>query len=609
MSHRTLIELAAILVLGILAQWISWRLRMPSILLLLATGLIAGPVTGWLHPDVLLGELLLPLVSLSVAVILYEGGLNLKLRELRDVGRAFFLLVTVGVAVSWVTGTLAAHWLLGFDWAVASLLGAILVVTGPTVIGPMLRHLRLRGKVGALLKWEGIIIDPIGATLAVLAFTVVQADAVGEGFGRAILELASTLVLGVAAGGVAAWILIVVLARFWVPDTLHNPVSLMLMIAAFTTANVLQEESGLLAVTVMGIVLANQTRVSIRHVVEFKESLTVLLVSGLFIVLGARLRPEALAEIGWASLAFVAVLIVIARPAGVLLSTWRSPLTWQERAFLCCMAPRGIVAASISSVFALSLVAIGYPGALDIVPVTFLVVFVTVLLYGSLAGVLARRLGLAQANPQGILFVGADPWVRAVARALHDERYPVFLVDTHFESIRDCRMAGLPCLYGSALAEDTREAIDYSGLGRMLAVTSNDEVNSLACMRYAEDFGRQEVYQLPFAPRKEGRHEAVPAEHRGRLLFGEELTHRALGELAGPEPRVKKTPLTEEFDFAAFQARNADSMRPLLVLKSDGKLQVRTVDGLAEPQPGDVVVSLVRAAGAEEPEERSASAG
>ncbi|HEY8518393.1 MAG TPA: sodium:proton antiporter [Candidatus Binatia bacterium] len=595
MSHHTLISLAAILVLGITAQWIAWRLRMPSILLLLASGLVAGPVLGWLDPDELFGELLLPLVSLSVAVILYEGGLNLKLRELRDVGRAFFLLVTVGVAVSWVTGALAARWLLGLEWAVASLLGAILVVTGPTVIGPMLRHLRLRGKVGALLKWEGIIIDPIGATLAVLAFTVVQAD-VGEGFGRATIELASTLVIGVAIGGVAAAILIVVLSRYWVPDTLHNPVSLMLMIAAFTTANVLQEESGLLAVTVMGIVLANQTRVSIRHVVEFKESLTVLLVSGLFVVLGARLRPEALAELGWASFAFVAVLILIARPAGVLLSTWRSTLTWQERAFLCCMAPRGIVAAAISSVFALSLVSLGYAGALAIVPVTFLVVFVTVLLYGSLAGVLARRLGLAQANPQGVLFVGADPWVRAVASALHDEQIPVFLVDTHFENIRDCRMSGLPCLYGSALAEETREAIDYSGLGRMLAVTSNDEVNSLACMRYAEDFGRQEIYQLPFAPRKEGRHEAVPAEHRGRFLFGQEHTHRALSALAGPQPTVKKTPLTAEFDFAAFQARNAGTLLPLFVLKPDGKLQVATVEGLAEPQPGDVVVSLVLAA-------------
>jgi len=453
LSHEILLHLTAILVLGILAQWIAWRVRLPSILALLATGIVAGPVTGWLEPNELFGNLMLPLVSLSVAVILYEGGLNLKLHELHEIGNVFIRLTTIGAAIAWLVGTVAAHFILDFQWPVATLLGAILVVTGPTVIGPILRHLRLRGKVSALLKWEGIIIDPVGATLAVLVFTVVQAGVSSEGFHDAAIDLAQTLGIGMVAGFLAAGILILVLARFWVPDALHNPVSLMLMFAAFTTSS-------------------------------------------------ARLQLDQLRELGWDSFAFVAVMILAARPLSVLVATWRSTLTWQERFFLCCMAPRGIVAAAISSVFALSLVREGYPDAVKIVPVTFLVVFVTVLLYGLAASPIARWLGLTQANPQGILFVGADPWVQTVAKALHDEGCRVLLIDTDWENLSQCRMAGLPCLYGSALAEAAREEIDYTGLGRMLAVTSNNEVNSLACLHYAEDFGRQEVYQLPFSPFK-----------------------------------------------------------------------------------------------------------
>lgn len=451
MSHAVLFQLSGIFVLGIVAQWTAWWVRLPSILLLLTAGILAGPVTGWLHPDELFGELMLPLVSLSVAVILYEGGLNLRTRELKSVGGVFFLLTTIGAGISWAVGTFSARWLLGLPWPVATLLGAILVVTGPTVIGPILRHLRLRGKVGALLKWEGIIIDPLGATLAVLVFTVIQAGVGHEGLSRAAAVLGMTLGIGVVAGSLAAGVLILVLSRFWVPDTLHNPVSLMLMFLAFTAANALQEESGLLAVTVMGIVVANQKWVSIKHVVEFKETLTVLLISSLFIILSARLHVEDLLGLGWESFAFVAILMFVARPVGVLAATFRSALTWQERAFLCCMAPRGIVAAAISSVFALSLAEAGYPEAIAIVPVTFLVVFVTVLLYGLGASPLARRLKLTQSNPQGILFVGAYPWVRALAKLLKEEGCPVFLIDTDWYKVSRCRMAGLPCFYGSVL--------------------------------------------------------------------------------------------------------------------------------------------------------------
>lgn len=594
LSHEILPRLTGILVLGVLAQWVAWRVRLPSILLLLVAGIVAGPVTGWLRPTELFGGLFLPLVSLSVAVILYEGGLNLKFRELRNTGRVFLVLTTLGVAVSWVLGTLAGILILRLPVAVAALLGAILVVTGPTVVGPILRHLRLRGKVGALLKWEGIIIDPVGAALAVMVFTVVEAGGFREGFRDAAQNLGLTLLIGVVAGCLAAGVLVLALSRYWVPDSLHNPVSLALMFVAFTVAQLTQEESGLLAVTVMGIAVANQKWVSIRHVVEFKETLTVLLISCLFIVLAAGLRPGDLRGLGWESLGFVVAMIVLVRPVSVLLSTLGSPFTWPERLFLCCMAPRGIVAAAISSVFAAGMVAAGYPNATEIVPVTFLLVFVTVLLYGLIAAPLARRLGLVLANPQGVLFVGADSWARSLAVALKEEGCPVFLIDSDWENIRRSRMSGLPCLYGSALAEQTHEEIDFSGIGKLLAVTSNNEVNSLACLHFAEEFGKQEVYQLPFSAAKEGRHEVVPMSHRGRLLFGPELSHAPLTELMQGQPRVKKTKLTKEFDYGSFRAEHGEAASPLFVLKPNGTVLVCTVKGLPDPRPGDLILSIVR---------------
>jgi NhaP-type Na+/H+ or K+/H+ antiporter len=272
MAHDILIRLAGILVLGIAAQWLAWRLRLPALLLLLAFGLAAGPGTGFLDPDRLLGPLLHPLVSLAVAVILYEGGLSLRLRELHEVGPVILKLVTAGVLITWLGTALAAWLLLELDWAVAFLLGAILVVTGPTVVGPMLRHLRLGGRVGAILKWEGIIIDPLGAVLAFLVASFVKSSHAGHLAVEAVGELGRLVVVGAGLGVAGAILVIAALRRYWVPDALHNALSLTAVVVAFTLGNVLQEEAGLLAATLMGVTLANQRRVPVRHLVEFKEN-------------------------------------------------------------------------------------------------------------------------------------------------------------------------------------------------------------------------------------------------------------------------------------------------------------------------------------------------
>jgi NhaP-type Na+/H+ or K+/H+ antiporter len=594
LSHeqRLLVEVTGILVLGIGAQWLAWRLRVPSILLLLGVGFLAGPATGLLHPDALFGELLLPVVSLSVGLILFEGGLSLRLADLRQIGWPLWSLVSVGALVTWALASGAAYTLLGMGGGVALLLGSILVVTGPTVIGPLLRHIRPAGRVAAIAHWEGIVIDPVGAVLAVLVY---EALAVAPSTGAlaaiqaAAPQLGTTLLVGLAAGGVGALAAIEVLRRFLVPDFLQSPLLLTLVAFAFTLSNLVQAESGLLAVTLMGVILANQRLVPVRHLVEFKENLRVLLIAALFILLAARVAPRDLLALGWRGPLFVAFLVTVARPVSVFLATLGSGLELRERIFLAWLAPRGIVAASVASVFALRT---GDSGA-GLVPATFLVIVGTVAVYGLTAGPLARGLGLSNPNPQGIVFAGAHPLARAIAVAVRSAGFPILLIDNNRGNAAAARLAGLPTEYTSILSEQALDGVFESGLGRLLALTPDDEVNALAALHFREVFERAEVYQLP--PRKGGspRLEGAPPHLRGRYLFAEGASYDELeGRLASGEV-VKATKLGPEFDLEAFRALYPGAL-PLFVVNETGNLLVCVADKAPAPRAGQTVISLVK---------------
>jgi len=352
METIILFGLTAIILLGIGAQWLAWRFHLPSILLLLVFGFIAGPVTGLFNPDDILGDLLFPVVSLSVAIILYEGGLSLRFSELKKVGGVVLMLISVGALITWLISAAAAYYILGLDFQLSVLLGAILIVTGPTVIGPLLHQIRPKEPVGSILKWEGILIDPVGALLAVLVFEAILANEFHNTLPRILQGVAETIVIGVVIGYVASKIIIESFKRHWVPDELENGVSLMMVIVAFVISNWLHTEAGLLTVTLMGIFLINQKQISVRHIVEFKENLRVLLISSLFILLAARVELEQITQLGFSSLLFLGVLIFVTRPVMVFLSSLFSSLKWREKLFISWMAPRGIVAAAVASVFA-----------------------------------------------------------------------------------------------------------------------------------------------------------------------------------------------------------------------------------------------------------------
>lgn len=593
MTEHVLLGLASIIVLGIGAEWLAWRLRLPSILLLLVFGLVAGPVTGFLNPDALFGDLLLPIVSVAVAVILFGGGLNLRISELRQIGSVVRNLITVGALVTWMISAIAAHFLLNLDFPLALLLGAILVVSGPTVIIPLLRHLRPSRQVGSILKWEGIVIDPIGAILAVLVFEAILAGGFQEAITVTALGLLKTILIGGGVGMLGAMIMVLFLRRFWIPDFLHGAVSLAMVIGVFVASNSLQTDSGLLAATVMGIAMANQKTVSVRHIVQFKENLGVLLVSGLFILLSARLQVSDLSYIGMGSLAFLGVLMLVARPASVALSTLRSRLSRSERSFLSWMAPRGIVAAAISSIVALRLVEAGYPEAELLVPITFMVIMFTVTIYGLTASPLARWLQVARPNPQGVLIVGAHSWSRTIAAALQAEGYLVLVVDDSWANISAARMAGLPTFYASILSQYALEEIELGGIGRLLALTSDDEFNSLAALQFIDVFGRAEVYQLPPKGEEKGPRGIVSQHLQGRLLFGQGIGYTYLASRFARGAMIKTTKLTQEFDYDAFRKLYGEEAIPLFTIAQNGNLVVFTKDSPPTPRPGQTLISLV----------------
>jgi NhaP-type Na+/H+ or K+/H+ antiporter len=592
LSQQILIAIASIVSLGIAAEWLAWRIRLPSILVLLLFGFLAGPLSGFLNPDEVLGGMLFPVVSISVAVILFEGGASLRLQDLRRIGGTVRNLVTLGALLSWLLGAAAAYIILDAGVAAALLLGAILVVTGPTVIIPLLRHVRPIHQVGTALKWEGILIDPIGAVLAVLVFEAVITGEFEAATAVAALGLVKTVAVGTVAAAIGVGVLVLFIDRQWVPDFLQSPLALMIVVTAFAASNVAQPESGLLTATLMGVAVANQKRVDVKHIIEFKENLRVLMISSLFIILAARLSIDDLGQIGVREIGFLAALILIVRPLAVAISTAGSEFKWRERILMSWIAPRGIVAAAVASIFALELAEAGYAGADRLVSITFLVIIGTVTIYGLTAAPVARLLGVAQPDPQGVLIVGAHPWARAVAAELRDEGVAVRLADTNYSNIAQARMEGLPVYYGSALTEVALDSIELGGIGRLLAMTSNDEVNSLTALHFSGVFGSGSVYQLPSEQVAKSSDKVVPRHLRGQFLFDATATYWALTARFDAGADVKTTNLTETFDYQTFKQRYPDAI-PLFLIGERGRLIVFTTVGPTEPAPGQRLVAIV----------------
>lgn len=596
-----LLYLALIPTLAVAAQWIAWRTKLPGILLLLVIGLAVGTV---IRPDDLLADLvdgdrtttgprvLFPLVSMAVAIIMFEGGLSLKLGELREAGSAALRLCTVGAAITAVGTTVAAHLCFDFDWRLSALLGAILVVTGPTVIGPLLQQVKPSRRVANTLKWEGIVIDPIGAVLAVLVFEILLLNPGDVEFGHALALLSWTTAVGTVVGVLGGIVLTTGFRRYLIPDHLHGVASLVAALLLFAISDHFAHESGLITVTVLGIWLTNQRGFDIEHIVEFQEHLRTLLIGCLFIVLGSRVDIASIGQVGWSGLAFVLILILLIRPLGTFVALIGSGLSFREQSFVAMLAPRGIVAAAVSSIFALRIeqtAEINLAGADQLSIITFIVIVGTVTFYGLTAAPIARALGLSDPNQNGVLITGADEWVIRFALELKKSGCPVVMIDTNFRKVTKAKMEGLEAVCANIMNEHAQEELPLSGIGHMLAMTPNDEVNSFAVRECRSIFGRANTYQLTFrsdTPR------GITRNLMGRELFQSGLTHSRIGALINSGFQFKTTAISEEFTYEDFKERYKEEY-VLAVIHDKSFLNIVTVDEPVSPAPGEIVIAIV----------------
>lgn len=584
------LTIALVLVLGAGAQWFAWRVNLPAILPLLLLGFLVGPILGLINPLEALGEdYLFPAVSLAVGLILFEGGLTLRRSEMKQIRSVVISLISIGALVTWGLAALAAHYIIGLEWRLAALFGALIIVTGPTVIGPLIRNVRPNANISNILKWEGILIDPIGALIAVLVYEYIIIDNKGHALTQTLSIFAEFIIVGAAIGAAAGFLLAFLLRRRAIPDYLINVISLAMVFAIFALSNYVAAESGLLATTIMGAVLANQRVPHIDEILSFKEDLTILFISLLFIILAANIELQAfLQALSWQSFLLLAVIMLLIRPANIFISSIGSSLQMKEKLFLSWIAPRGIVAAAVTSLFASELAHRGIIEATGLIPLVFIVIVGTVALNSLTAKRVANYFEVTEPDPQGFLILGAHRVARNIGLFLQKEGFSVILADTNWANISAARMAGLSNYYGSPLSERSDDDLSLVGIGNLLALTSNDEANALASLKFGKHFGREHVYQLKSAGKPAT---GLSEKQRGREVFYQGTSYSDIANLLNKGAEIKKTNITDEFNYEEFTAEHGTEHIPLFIL-SDKKLEVITEDTL-DLQAGDTLVTLM----------------
>jgi NhaP-type Na+/H+ or K+/H+ antiporter len=580
-------------VLGVGAQWFAWRLNLPAIVLMSLAGLLVGPMTGLIQPEQDFGEFYRPIIAVAVAVILFEGGLSLRFDEIKgSVSTGVMRLVFPGVPVAWALGAIACHYIAGLSWQVSVLFAGILVVTGPTVIMPLLRQARLSQRPSAVLKWEGIINDPIGALLAVIVYEYVTLQETGHSTGEVAGSLILGTILSVGLGILMGYYTAVIFRRGWVPEYLKPPVLLAFVLVCFELPNLVQEEAGLLSVTAMGVTMANTKMPSINQLRHFKENIAVLFVSGVFVILTANLDVATIkAAANPQTLLFVAAMLFIVRPASVLLSTIGTDLKMSERALVAWIAPRGIVAVAVSSFFAAKLVEHGFPDAEQMIPLAFAMVFVTVVLHGFTMAPFGKMLGLASRAKPGVLIVGASNWSVALAKKISDLDIPVVVADDSWRALRRARQAGIETYYGEILSEVTEHHIDLNRYGYLLAVGANEAHNSLVCTDLAPEMGRAQIFQINSRGREENERRSMSFALQGQTLL---KSATGLDELIKRQYSgwtFQTTKLTQAYPPDTY-LEDIGEGEIVLVLRRDG-LQVATAYHDIKLEAGDTVVAYV----------------
>lgn len=585
-----MVKIALIGVLGVGAQWIAWRINKPAIALMLFAGIMAGPVLGLINPNNDFGTLLEPMVKLAVAVILFEGGLSLNFKDLRHAGSGVLRLVIIGVPVGWALGTAAVYYGAGLPLAVSALFGGILVVTGPTVIGPMLRSLRVGKRVRDILKWEGIVNDPIGAMLAVSIYAYIhyaqthgpQVDVAEVGFSVLGASMVATLI-GVALGYALTWLF----PRGLVPEYLKAPILLIAVILGFVVADLIMHETGLITVTVMGVVMANKPIYSSRALRRFKEDLSVLLISGVFILLSATLDWETIQKFQWRFLIFLLLLLFVVRPVTVMVSLLFTNVPWRERFFIGWIAPRGIVAIAVTSLFALRLVDLGYEGADALVPLVFGVVIATILAHGFSASWFAKRLGIDQGKGEDIMLIGSNRWNISLGQFLTKAGLNVTVSDMSKYALRSAHQAGLRTESGDITETAHGHDIDIGQFQHLLVCTDNESYNKLVASDLGPELGFEQITIVSDGDTNND-------NSRARMLFESGVPYDELLKRHDDGWCFSQTTLTEKFTWDNYCENLKPGEEPLAAIKSSNRVLFFATNERPTIDIGDKIISYVK---------------
>lgn len=590
MHDSPLLTVALLAGLCAICQWLAWRLKQPSIVFLLMAGLSIGPVFGIVDVNAMFGDALFPFVSVAVAIILFEGGLTLNFSDIKGHGAIVTRLISMGVLVTWLLLTVTVHFVFSLSWQLSFVFGSITVVSGPTVIKPLLRTVRPSEKIGHLLHWEGILIDPVGVFLALLVFEYVLLDQPGLAATKIAIILAKLVGTGLLLGVTAGWATENVLRRYLVPDFLKNVLTLMFVVIVFALSETIQHESGLLAVTVMGIWLANAKGLHVHEILHFKENLTLLLISTLFILLAARLDLGNLPFFVGGVLILILVTQFIIRPINVWLCTLGSDLTKRERLFIAWIAPRGIVAAAVSSLFALRMEEVGMPQTEYLVPLTFSLIIGTVVIQSFTAKPLADKLGISNPEPNGVLIHGVNGVSLSLAVALRTHSVKVQFSDASWSNVRRARQSGFEAYHGNPTSGHAEENLDLQGIGKLFSLSSNRDSNALTTIHFRTEFGSNAVYTLESASDDDAFERFDPANrHRANALFDDTLSYASLkrqvenGEIlhlpVATGTGDKNKDKNQDAVAVADDKLHADDLR-MFAISKEGKLHVY---GSAEP--------------------------
>jgi NhaP-type Na+/H+ or K+/H+ antiporter len=580
-----LLGLGLVIVLAVGSQVLAGRLRLPAIVVLLPVGFLAGIATDDVHPDALLGALYQPFVSLAVGIILFEAGLRLSLGAIgRDIRALVGRLVIVGILVTWVGVTIATALLFdGLGDLVPLVIGAVLVVSGPTVVLPLLAFVRPAGRLRSLLTWEGVLVDPLGALLGVLAFHAARSGTAGGMAwrpGEMLLSLSVGALVGVVAAGIL-WLLLRETQR--TAPRQGVPVVVMMVVAALVCADLLRDDSGFVATTLMGAILANQRRIDVSLMLDFHGTLVQLLIGILFVLIVASVSPSDIGDVLPGALVLVALMILVIRPAAVALATWRSGLTLRERAFVAWMAPRGIVAGATASAFGLALAQVGVAGADRILPIVFVAIFVTVVVYGLTAGTVARALGVAESGGTLVLVVGGGPWARAVAEALKRAGVSVRLWVGRAADQAAARAAGLPADRGRMMLDAVSREAELEEVTDALLLTASDDFNSLAAAALGVELGRDRVFRV--APDREQMDLLAPPGDDG-VIGDASLTSAEL------QRRLERGARFVDTAGRPTGPTAAAGQLPLFVVTASGAVRVVAAGEAPRARPGDTVIAL-----------------